>query len=146
MACYFKSKGLTLVDYMDSLYNEYGYYSNQQFSFYCEGASGVERMNEIMSDFRNNTPKQIAGKKVISTNDYLLSAVTDLDTGATEKILLPKSNVFIFNLEDNSSVTISPSGTEPKIKVYIEAVGNSLNEANATTDTLKKDISKLMGF
>lgn len=146
MACYFKSKGLTLVDYMNSLYNEYGYYSNQQFSFYCEGASGVERMNKIMSDFRNNTPKRIAGKKVVSTNDYLLSVVTDLDTGATEKILLPKSNVFIFNLEDNSTVTIRPSGTEPKIKVYIEAVGNSLNEANATTDTLKKDISKLMGF
>ena len=146
MACYYKSKGLTLVDYMNSLYDEYGYYSNQQFSFYCEGASGVERMNGIMSGFRNNTPKEIAGKKVVSTDDYLLSLSTNLENGTTEDILLPKSNVFIFNLEDNSSVTIRPSGTEPKIKVYIEAVGNSLEKANEITDILKRDISNLMGF
>lgn len=146
MACYFKSKGLTLVDYMNSLYSEYGYYSNQQFSFYCEGASGVERMNEIMSDFRNNTPNEIAGKKVVSVNDYLTSTITNLDTGDTEEILLPKSNVFIFNLNDGSTVTIRPSGTEPKIKVYIEAIGDSLEKANETAEVLKQDISKKMGF
>lgn len=146
MACYFKSKGLTLVDYMNSLYTEYGYYSNQQFSFICEGASGGERMNEIMASFRNNTPTNIGGQKVVATNDYLLSVSTDLTTGNKNNIDLPKSNVFIFNLESNSSVTIRPSGTEPKIKVYIEAIGKNINEANGIADILKNDISKLMGF
>lgn len=146
MACYFKSKGLTLVDYMNSLYTEYGYYSNQQFSFICEGASGGERMNEIMASFRNNTPTNIGGQKVVATNDYLLSVSTDLTTGNKNNIDLPKSNVFIFNLESNSSVTIRPSGTEPKIKVYIEAIGKNINEAKGIADILKNDISKTMGF
>ncbi len=146
MASYFKGKGLTLVDFMNSLYLEYGYYANFQFSFVCEGASGTERMNEIMSDFRNNTPKEIGGYNVVKTDDYLLSVTTDVSANKQEEINLPKSNVFIFTLENKSTVTIRPSGTEPKIKVYIESVGKDLAEANAISEELKKDISKKMGF
>ncbi len=146
MACYFKSKGLTLIDYMNSLYKEYGYYSNVQFSFVCEGASGTEKMNSIMAEFRAAPPSQIGGYKVVTCNDYLNSTTTDVLNGNKSEIDLPKSNVLIFNLENSSSVAIRPSGTEPKIKVYIESVGENKDAAEELSEVIKKDISKLMGF
>lgn len=146
MACYLKSKGLTLIDYMNSLYEEYGYYSNMQFSFVCEGASGSERMNEIMTDLRNNTPKLLSNNKVLTSNDYLNSKSYNVLSGEITDIDLPKSNVLIFNLDNASSVAIRPSGTEPKIKVYIESVGKTSEEASLLSEELKKDISKIMGF
>ena len=146
MACYLKSKGLSLIDYMNSLYEEYGYYSNMQFSFVCEGASGSERMNEIMTDLRNNTPKSLSNSKVVNSNDYLSSKSYNVLSGEITDIDLPKSNVLTFNLDNASSVAIRPSGTEPKIKVYIESVGKTSDEASRLSEELKKDISRIMGF
>ena len=93
----------------------------------------MERMSEIMSDLRKNGPKAIGGLSVVATADYEASVKTSAD-GKTEQITLPKSNVITFFLQDNASVVIRPSGTEPKIKVYILTKGADAAERDANIE------------
>jgi hypothetical protein len=105
----------------------------------------MNKMNEIMDSFRNNTPSEIAGVKVLEVRDYETSTQTTLKTGAKEEIKLPKSNVIKYMLEGNSSVVLRPSGTEPKLKLYLAITGE--NESNAReleskiADELKKHLA-----
>lgn len=146
MACYYKKQNKSLLDVLEELSQEFGYYCNEQISFTCEGETGMERMAEIMKELRENTPKEIAEIKTLSVDDYELSKSTDLKSSDTKTITLPKSNVLAFHLENGSSVTIRPSGTEPKIKVYLEAVETDPETAHALAEKLKADISRKMGF
>ena len=120
-------------------------YFNKLENFTCEGASGMERMSEIMSDLRKNGPKSIGGLKVEAVADYEASAKTYTD-GKTEQITLPKSNVITFFLEDNASVVIRPSGTEPKIKVYYTTKGAEKADAVALQEKMSADFTKVLGF
>ena len=145
MAAYYKAKGLSLIDVMNSLYEEYGHYSNSQMSFSFEGITGMKRMAEIMADYRNNPPKEFNGYKVLSVADYETSVKTDFETGKTEEITLPKSNVLAYTLEKGAEVIVRPSGTEPKVKIYLTVVGKSAEEKHALREefeTYFKEIIK----
>ena len=129
MAAYYKSQGKSLLDVIDELFNEYGYYSNEVVSIVLEGLDGQERISRIMTQVRNKPIKEVCGYKVKNIIDY-----QNDDTG------LPKSNVLKYYLEDDSWFAIRPSGTEPKIKIYINAIGKDMDESK---DKLVK-INKFM--
>ncbi|MBQ8966047.1 phospho-sugar mutase [Ruminococcus sp.] len=146
MAAFYRTKGITLLQAREELYKQYGNYLHSQESFQCEGASGMEKMKEIMAGLRANAPKEIAGLKTISVADYAASEQTDCATGEKTVLTLPKSDVLAFNLEQGASVIIRPSGTEPKIKAYYTAIGDTRADAEATEAALKADFKKILGF
>lgn len=145
MAAFYRTKGISLIEARKRMYDEYGVYFNKLDTFTCEGESGMERMSEIMSDLRKNGPKAIGGLSVVATADYEASVKTSAD-GKTEQITLPKSNVITFFLQDNASVVIRPSGTEPKIKVYYTTTGAKKADAVALQEKLSADFTKILGF
>lgn len=144
MAAYYKTKGKTLIDVMNELYDEFGYYCNTVQSYTFEGASGMQKMADIMDGLRVNVPVQFAGYKVTKIDDYKTSISTAVDTKEESKITLPKSNVLAYTLTDGNKVIVRPSGTEPKIKAYITAVGTSEDNAKEIADKLLKDADELM--
>lgn len=144
MAAYYKTKGLTLVDKLNELFEKYGYYINRQRSFAFEGQSGMAKMGEIMGKLRTDAPTTFAGSKVAFVEDYLASKRIDMVTGKESEITLPKSNVVVFGLQNNCKVIFRPSGTEPKIKVYIGAVDTSLSAAEHSIELIAEDAAKLM--
>ena len=97
-----------------------------------------------MDILRHEPPKEIAGLKVLSVRDIDASTAADLITGKTEKIDLPKSNVLCYALDKDASLIIRPSGTEPKIKAYITAVGQSVDEAKALGDKILNDVNGIL--
>lgn len=131
MAAYYKTKNMNLVDVMESLYEEFGFYANVVESYTFEGASGMEKMASIMDGLRANAPSKIAGYDVVSVSDYETSKTVFANGRADEKIELPKSNVLAYGLTDGNKLIVRPSGTEPKIKAYITAVGKSREEADS---------------
>lgn len=130
MAAYYKKQGKSLAEVIDGLYEEFGYYLNQTYSFEFDGAAGMQKMADIMTAVRDNIPKNIAGYDVVKVSDYLLKKETEIATGSAADIELPKSNVIALHLSGDNAVIIRPSGTEPKIKLYITSVGK--NKADAT--------------
>lgn len=145
MASYYKLKGISLKQFMDGIYEKYGMYLNTVLNFSFEGATGMQKMADMMNDLRANPPKKIAGAPVVKASDYKLSVTKDLVTGEKTEIKLPKSNVLSFILPDNSKVIVRPSGTEPKIKVYITACGNSREESTAKSEKIAEDMSRILG-
>ncbi len=145
MAAFYRTKGITLIEARKKLYEEYGVYFNKLNNFQCEGASGMERMKEIMAGLRANAPKTIGGMNVLSVTDYTTSKKTAAD-GTVSEVTLPKSDVITYNLPDDASVIIRPSGTEPKIKVYYTTKGAVKDEAVAVYDKLSADFTKILGF
>ncbi|MBQ7203919.1 MAG: phospho-sugar mutase [Eubacterium sp.] len=135
MAAFYKTKGMNLVDVMNALYDEFGYYNNDVQSYTFEGAAGMEKMAGIMDGLRVNTPSEIGGYKVTAVSDYKASKTAFTD-GGEEAIDLPKSNVLAFALEGGNKVIVRPSGTEPKIKAYITAIGDSKDGAAAVAQRL----------
>lgn len=135
MAAYYKTKGMNLVDVMNSLYNEFGYYCNIVESYTFEGAAGMEKMAGIMENLRNDSPKTVADMAVTAVSDYKTSKTTYAD-GKQEIIELPKSNVLAYALENGNKLIVRPSGTEPKIKAYITAIGTNKDNAEAIAKTL----------
>ena len=146
MAAFYRTKGISLLQARDSLYAQYGNYVHTQSSFQCEGASGMERMKEIMTGLRNDPPKSIGGLKVEKVGDYLASEEKDIETGAVSTIELPKSDVLAFRLSDGASVIIRPSGTEPKIKAYYTTIGETREAASALEKTIAEDFKSILGF
>lgn len=125
MTAYYLSQGKTLLQVLESLYQEHGYFRHTQLNKAFEGAKGMEDMQQLMNSLRTTPPTVIAGKKVIRFADYLTSQVTDRITGAVQPISLPKSNVLSFGLEGGAGFIVRPSGTEPKVKAYLTAVSES---------------------
>ena len=146
MTAYYKSKGKNLVEVLDEIYNKYGYYYCSQKGFTCEGQSGMAKIKDIMNNLRLNLPTKIDNYNVSIIKDYGNSVATDTKSGEKTKISLPKSNVIAFHLEDGSSIIVRPSGTEPKIKIYLEATGNSALEAMEKQTSLFDAGTKLLGF
>ena len=146
MAAYLKSKNMTVLEFLDSIYREYGVYYHVQKSFTCEGAAGMERMNEIMADLQKNPPAEIGGLKVLSIDNYITSETTDCQTGEKTPITLPKSAVLTFVLEQGASVCVRPSGTEPKIKTYYTTVAEKREDAEAKQQVILDSMTKIMGF
>lgn len=146
MAAYYKEKeGKNLYQVMQDIYKKYGMYLNTLLNFAFAGAEGMDKMKNIMSSLRANPPKEIAGLEVTKVSDYLTGTATDTATGAQEKITLPKSNVLAFSLPGGNSAIIRPSGTEPKIKVYVTAVGKDREDAQRLTDEISKCMKGFIG-
>ena len=143
MAAYYKSKGMSLAEVMDSLYDEFGYYFNVVESYTFEGASGMEKMAGIMDGLRQNAPSEFAGMSVTKTDDYKTSVSLNAD-GTTSVIELPKSNVLAYTLTDGNKIIVRPSGTEPKIKAYITAIGKDKESAQVIADRLIAEANKIM--
>lgn len=142
MASYYKMQGKSLVEVMDDIYSEFGYYCNIVKSYEFEGAAGMEKMAQIMNSLRENPPTEFAGTPVTYIGDYMTSTAKYLDTGREEKIDLPKSNVLAYKTADGNGVIVRPSGTEPKIKTYITAIGKTKETAQQTADKLIADTVK----
>lgn len=139
MAAFYKEKGVNLVDALAGLYQKYGAYRHRLMSFAFEGADGMAKMKSIMEHLRKSGIKNIAGLRVLKTDDYLESVSTTAG-GEKSKLTLPKSDVLLFSLEGGAEVVVRPSGTEPKLKAYFTALGD-------TTDAGDKAIASLQeGF
>lgn len=144
MAFYYREKGMTLVDAMEALYRQYGYYENELMNFGFEGEDGMLRMNAIMDTTRKNPPAQIAGYDVTGWSDYLASVRHDGEK--TTAILLPKSDVLEYRLSNGGKLIVRPSGTEPKIKVYLSAKGKDKTESLAEVEKLRAAAPVLLGI
>ncbi len=129
LAASLKMAGKTIVDALEALYAKFGYYLAHVESVELTGADAMEKAAKMMTDLRENVPATIGGAKVTAVRDYKISQATDLITGETTVIELPKSNVLELLLGDRGSVIARPSGTEPKVKFYYTAVGKTEGEA-----------------
>ena len=145
MAAYYKKQGKSLAEVIDGLYEEFGYYLNQTYSFEFDGAAGMQKMSDIMTAVRDNTPKSIAGYDVVKVSDYFLRKETDVATGSVTDIDLPESNVIALHLADDNAVIIRPSGTEPKIKLYITSVGKDKDNAAEICEKLVVASKEILG-
>ena len=146
MAAFYKKQGLSLSQVIDRIYDEYGYYKNKTFNYEFKGSAGMERMHSIMEHMRTNRPEKIGGFKVIKFADYYTHLAENLLTGETKNIDLPQSNVLSYSLEGGSQAIIRPSGTEPKIKLYITAVSKVKGGTVEIGEKIKNDAEKLMGI
>lgn len=140
-----KLHGKTLVDLLHHLYQKYGVYREKLSSiYYGEGKANKEKMDQAMANLRATPPKTIHNTPVISVEDYLTSTHTDMRTGKTRALELPKSNVYAFHLNDGSKVVARPSGTEPKIKLYggvsRPSLSTSHDQVIAQCDTLVSEL------
>lgn len=119
MALQEKSKGNTLIDSLHNIYRQFGLFREKQISVsFGNSREGTEKMQNLMTQLRHHSPKEICEKRVVILEDYQIGVKTLLCSGKKEKLTLPKSNVLVFILEDESKFVIRPSGTEPKIKIY----------------------------
>ena len=144
MAAYYRTKGISMMQARENLYQKYGVYVHTQHSFTFEGESGMIRMQNIMEHLRTNRPEQIDNLKVIQFADYEKQVSIDLTTGTETAITLPQSNVLSFTLEQGAKVIIRPSGTEPKIKAYYTTTAATEAEATAKKDELDAAFSAIM--
>ena len=151
MAAHYKAKGVTLAEKLTSLYHEHGFYKDVVSEFVFEGAKGMETMSKIMAELRSNTPEELAGQFVTEYADYQAQDRTIYTgtgcCGMSEFVRstgLPKSNVVEFVLEDGSRVQVRPSGTEPKLKVYISAKGSTEAEAYERIEALRTELTAIV--
>ena len=140
---YKKMYNKTLVDAIDMLYEQYGYYGDKVASFVLPGKDGLEKMKTVMAALRANPPRAFAGEKVVAMRDYQSSLRVTAD-GDTEILTLPKSNVLYFELENKAWVCVRPSGTEPKIKLYINAVSDDPEKTRKMLEAYADDAVKLL--
>ena len=140
MAAYYKAKGMTLYDALVNMFKKYGYFIENTVNVTMPGLDGVEKMKALMNELRKNPPAEIGGKKVVSIRDYQAETITDLITGAVTPTGLPASNVLYFECEGGNVVVVRPSGTEPKIKLYLLVNGACENCCKATLEAFKKTV------
>lgn len=141
VAAYYKSQGKTLWDAMVDMYEKYGYYKEGLATVTLKGIDGAAQIQGMMDEFRSNPPRELGGLKVLAARDYKVDERKDLVSGAVTSTGLPASNVLYYELENNAWCCVRPSGTEPKIKYYFGVKGESLEDAAAKLEALKKDMT-----
>lgn len=139
-AAYYKTEGKTLWDAMIDMYEKYGYYKDDVKAITLKGIEGLEKIQTILETLRADAPKEIGGYKVLKVRDYKKDTITDLADGKVTSTGLPASNVLYYELEDDAWVCVRPSGTEPKVKFYYGIKGTSLEEADAKSESLGKEV------
>lgn len=136
MTCYYKAKGQTLFDALNAIEEELGFYVNKQASFTFEGQQGMQIMAGIMSKLADNPPETIADIKVTEIRDYDRSVAVNLVNGTKTAIELPSSKVLEYRLDNGCSLIVRPSGTEPKIKIYVSSVASTKADSLALCEQL----------
>ena len=139
-AAYYKTQGKTLWDAMIDMYEKYGYYKDDIQAITLKGIEGLQKIQEIMETLRNETPSEIAGYKVLSARDYKKDTIKNMESGEMTKTGLPSSNVLYYDLSDEAWLCVRPSGTEPKVKFYYGVKGTSLEDADAKSAALGKQV------
>lgn len=129
VAAYYKNRNMTLWDGINALYEKYGAYAEELSYIVLQGKEGLERIEEIMTMLRTNAPKKLGDFHVEAVRDYKAGMKMDFETGKVEETNLPVSNVLYYELQDGAWCAVRPSGTEPKIKFYIGAKSDSLDDA-----------------
>lgn len=125
MTVWYAAQGLTLLDALQNLYKKYGYYGEKTLNLVMPGLEGMTQMKAIMAALRQTPPTQISGTPVVFQRDYQDGTERKVTTGAVSSMELSGSNVLSYPLSDGTTIVVRPSGTEPKIKVYILATGSS---------------------
>ena len=134
MAAWYATQGMTLYDALDVLYKKYGWYGEKTHNLVMPGLDGLEKMANLMKALRQNPPTEISGVAVIRRKDYTDGSVVDCATGAVSEMELKGSNVLRYELADGTTILVRPSGTEPKIKVYILTIGKDAAERDANIE------------
>ncbi|OAQ03612.1 phosphoglucomutase [Ligilactobacillus aviarius] len=130
VAAFYKKQGMNLYDGLQELFKKYGYFAEKTIALTFDGVEGAKEIEGLMTKFREESPKEFAGYKVVALEDFEKSTKTNAD-GTVEEINIPKSNVLKYLLEDGTWIAVRPSGTEPKIKFYIGTQADSQDEAFA---------------
>ena len=144
VACYAKSKNKTLWDMMIDVYEKYGYYKEGLVSIVREGAQGAKEIQDMMTKTRGKEVNEISGLKVLKFKDVQKDYVKNMQTGEITKTGLPQSNVLYYELENNSWCCVRPSGTEPKIKLYMGVKGKNEEDATQKLEVLKQAMVKVV--
>jgi len=131
MAAWYADQGMTLYDALQSLFKKYGYYAEKTCNLVMPGLDGLKKMAQLMADLRANAPTEIAGVAVLQQKDYKDGSVRDVATGEMSTMELSDSNVLRYEMADGTSLIVRPSGTEPKVKVYILTQGKDADDAAA---------------
>ena len=125
MAAYYHRQGMTLMDAMNALYEKYGWFKEKTLNLVMPGLDGLQKMKSLMAELRANPPREIGGQEVIRTRDYSDGSIYVAELGKVGTTPFFGSNVLYFELADGSSFIVRPSGTEPKIKIYLLVRGDS---------------------
>ncbi len=143
MAAWYAGQGMTLLDALEALYEKYGYYAEKTYNLVMPGLDGLKDMAALMRSLRQAPPAAISGVKVVAFKDYADGTVVDCATGEKGVMELSGSNVLRFEMADGTSVIVRPSGTEPKIKVYILAQGKDARDAQDNLSKYSQWVSSL---
>lgn len=145
MALYYKENGMSLYDVLLNLYEKYGYFKEDLISIKLDGKEGKEKISNILEYLRHSMKTELNGIKIIKKLDYKIGIEKNLITLTEEPINLPESNVIKFILEDGSSFVVRPSGTEPKMKIYLSVKGTSLGDAEDKMEIFRKSVMDIIG-
>ncbi len=144
MTSFYKLKGKTLFDALTDLFTKYGYFLEKTSDIVMSGSDAQDKMKALMKDLRENPPKALAGKEIVSVSDFLAETTTDLKSGNVSPTGLPKSNVLYFVLDGGDIVVVRPSGTEPKVKVYYLVSSCSMEKAAEKIESYKAAFDSLI--
>lgn len=144
MAAYYINQGKTLIDVLDEIYKEHGFYIEETISLSFSGVIGQTKMKAIMEYFRENKLNSIGNKNIPTINDYKMGISLNLIKGTTQKLSYPKSDVLKFFFEDGSWLVLRPSGTELKLKVYFSIKGEDRESSSETLKKIKKEILSII--
>ena len=143
-AAYYQSKGITLWEQMINIYEKYGYFKEGQISIVLEGADGAEKIKSMMTSMREKDIRSIGDYNVLRFRDYDRNIIKDMATGNTRETGLPKSNVLYYELENNAWCCVRPSGTEPKIKLYVGVKDYDPNRIDKRLEDLQSAMENLV--
>ncbi|MBQ1675232.1 MAG: phospho-sugar mutase [Oscillospiraceae bacterium] len=143
MAAWYATRGMTLYDAINALYEKYGWYGEKTHNLVMPGLDGLAKMAALMAGLRQNPPTEIAGVKVVTRKDYTDGSVIDCATGAVSAMELKGSNVLRYELADGTTILVRPSGTEPKIKVYVLTIGADATERDANLEKYGRWVATL---
>ncbi len=145
-AAYYKSKDMTLWDAMIDMYEKYGYHLDAIETITLKGIEGLEKIQSIMTQLKENTPKSIAGLKVLWARNYDNDTATNMINGAVIPTELPKSNVVYYELEGGAWLCVRPSGTEPKIKFYYGVIGSNFEDAQQKSTEFGNAVKQMVEY
>ena len=143
MAAHYKKLDMTLVDALAGLYEKYGLYAEAMIDIYMEGLDGIEKRKRVMQTLRNTPPTFIGGVRVQSVGDYLNGTSTDVINGTMIELVQPKSDVLYYTLENEDKIIVRPSGTEPKIKIYVLAHDTDKDNLNRKIELYENDSKRM---